>query len=140
MRMSLGGRTLRELFMNRYDPLHAPEQGDWQALDESERLDQVMAYHRDASYKLPNELLHATIHVIVENQVALGDPIPVRATLDRLMTEGLDRHDAIHAIGSVLVRHMQGLMQTRDIVANPNEDYYASLRALTAEGWLKEFS
>jgi hypothetical protein len=31
----------------------------------------------------------------VENQAALGDEIPVRGTLERLMGEGLDRHAAI---------------------------------------------
>jgi hypothetical protein len=38
----------------------------------------------------------------VENQVALGDTFAARAVLLRLMAEGLDRHEAIHAIGSVL--------------------------------------
>jgi hypothetical protein len=47
--------------------------------------------------------LHGTMHAIVENQVALGDATVVPATLTRLMREGLDRHDAIHAIGSVLM-------------------------------------
>jgi hypothetical protein len=46
---------------------------------------------------------HAANHVIVENQLAMGDATVVPATLARLMQEGLDRHDAIHAIGSVLV-------------------------------------
>jgi hypothetical protein len=41
--------------------------------------------------------------VIVENQVALGDTFAARAVLLRLMAEGLDRHEAIYAIGSVLV-------------------------------------
>jgi len=28
----------------------------------------------------------------------------MKGALDRLMVEGLDRHDAIHAIGSILMR------------------------------------
>jgi hypothetical protein len=39
---------------------------------------------------------------IAEDQIALGDEIPARRTLVRLMEEGLDRHEAIHAIDSAL--------------------------------------
>jgi len=39
---------------------------------------------------------------MVENQVALGDQYPVESVLSRLMAEGLDRHEAVHAIGSAL--------------------------------------
>jgi hypothetical protein len=46
--------------------------------------------------------LHAVMHVIIENQVALGDEVPAQRTLRRLMAEGLDRHQGIHAISSVL--------------------------------------
>jgi hypothetical protein len=88
----------------RYDASKAPDPQEWLELDESDRIDLVKRYHIRA--KLPvgeNERLHAAAHVIVENQVAMGDATVVPATLARLMREGLDRHDAIHAIGSVLV-------------------------------------
>jgi len=51
---------------------------------------------------LPDETLHASIHVIVENQAALGDDTPVAGAIERLMAEDIDRHEAIHAVGSVL--------------------------------------
>jgi hypothetical protein len=71
---------------------------------QSDRIDAVIAYHKRAKKPVgENKRLHATAHVIVENQAAMGDATVVPATLDRLMREGLDRHDAIHAIGSVLV-------------------------------------
>lgn len=50
------------------------------------------------------------IHVVVENQIALGDEIPVRRAVQRLMSEGLDRHDSIHAVGSVLIGHIGELL------------------------------
>jgi hypothetical protein len=50
---------------------------------------------------LPNERLHAATQLIVENRVALGKAYPVRSVLFRLMEEGLDRHDAIHADSSI---------------------------------------
>ncbi|MCH8980062.1 MAG: hypothetical protein IH945_12595, partial [Armatimonadetes bacterium] len=79
--------------MEAYDPLNAPDPDEWQSVDEQERIILVMEHHREAGVKLPNERLHATVHVIVENQIALGDEIPARATLERLIREGLDRHD-----------------------------------------------
>jgi hypothetical protein len=56
--------------------------------------------------QLASESLHATTHVIVENQVALADTIAARAVLLRLMAVGLDRHEAIHAIGWVLPQQL----------------------------------
>ncbi|MGY4511289.1 hypothetical protein [Bradyrhizobium sp. USDA 3650] len=46
--------------------------------------------------------MHAVIHAVVESQIADRE-LPVRAAAQRLMSEGLDRHEAIHAIRSVLV-------------------------------------
>ena len=89
--------------MERYDPLKAPDPKEWLSLDEQERIDLVQDYHRRARVELPNATGHAIAHVIVENQIALGDELAVERTLNRLVAEGLDRHDAIHAIGSVLV-------------------------------------
>ena len=84
------------------DPLEAPEPKEWLAIDEAERIQLAQDYYRRARVRLPNEKLHAVFHVVVENQIALGDEIPVQSTLQRLMVEGLDRHEAIHAIASVL--------------------------------------
>jgi hypothetical protein len=52
--------------------------------------------------RLPNAQLHAVIHVVVENQLALGEEVVVE-TLARLQREGLGRHDGVHAIGSFLL-------------------------------------
>ncbi len=121
--------------MKPYDPLHAPDATEWLATDEGERIQLVHDYHRRAKVKLPDARLHATIHVVVENQVALGDELPVRRTVDRLQAEGLDRHDAIHAVGAVLAEHMHGLMTKGSQMASPNELYWASLDKLSAKAW-----
>ena len=128
-----------------YDPFTEPDPEQWLALDEQERLDLVTEYHRRARIRLPRETLHAVVHAVVESQIADRE-LPVRDTAHRLMSEGLDRHEAIHAIGSVLAGHLNDLMagiragrgdpDTRS-GQDPNEAYFAELEALTAEEWLR---
>jgi hypothetical protein len=120
----------------RYDALKAPDPEDWLELDESDRIDLVKRYHIRA--KLPvgeNERLHAAVHAIVETQVAMGDATVVPATLDRLMREGLDRHDAIHAIGSVLMGIFFDVAKDPSKQIDINAAYGRELSELTAESW-----
>lgn len=127
-----------------YDPFVEPDPDQWLALDEEERIDLVMAYHRRAGTRFPRQKVHALFHVIVESQIA-DAVLPVRGTVERLMAEGLDRHEAIHAVGSVLAGHMNDLMRKLKsgeyLDANsgedPNVDYFAQLETLTAEDWLR---
>ena len=121
-----------------YDPLNAPDPDDWQSMDEDERMMLVMEYHREAGVELPNEQVHAVVHVVVENQITLGDEMSAQAALERLMREGLDRHEAIHAVGSVLVDFVQALIRD-DAAPGTNERYNEELEKLTAAEWLKTF-
>jgi hypothetical protein len=124
----------------KYDPLKAPDPKEWLSLDEGERIVLAEDYHVRERIQIPGLRAHAVIHSVVETQIAEGDQLPVKATLSRLMAEGLDRHDAIHAIGSVLLRHMQRLFQHVPMGADPNARYYAELEALTPESWELDFS
>ena len=74
------------------------------------------------------------MHVVVESQVAMGDELPVRRTVDRLQAEGLDRHEAIHAVGSVLAGYVHDVMKMGPPKSDPNKLYWTSLEKLTAEG------
>jgi hypothetical protein len=123
--------------MEIYDPDRAIDPVAWNALDEDERQYLVERYHRKKRIKMPNSHVHAIFHVIVENQVALGTEIPAQKTLERLIREGLNRHDAVHAIGSVLAVHMFNLMKHGTKDQDVNANYYRQLEELTAEGWLK---
>jgi len=124
----------------RYDPLTAPDPKAWQALDEVEQIELVRSYHRRNRIRPPNPRLHAAIHTIVENQSALGDAIPVRRTLERLQQEGLDRHEAVHAVGSILVGYLNDLVRSPPSVADPNAAYYEQLTCLTATGWRQQLA
>ena len=122
--------------MIEYDPAVDPDPVEWLELDEGERIALVEDYHENAGIIVPNQLLHATFHVTVETQVAMGDELPVRRTLRRLIREGLDRHDAIHAIGSVLAQHVFDIVKTKGKESgDPNPRYFAAVEALTAAAW-----
>jgi hypothetical protein len=84
-----------------YDATEQPDPAIRLELDETERVDLVIDYHRRIGAQLETPELPVMAHVVVENQVALGEVTSVPETLDRLMDEGLDRHEAIHAIGSI---------------------------------------
>jgi hypothetical protein len=124
--------------MKIYDPLNSPEPEEWLSMDEHERLQLVENFHRRARTRLPNAKMHAFIHAIVENQIALGDETPVKRTVQRLISEGLDRHDSIHAVGSVLIGHIGDLLAQPEAEtgADPNRPYFAALDQLTAKDWL----
>jgi hypothetical protein len=55
--------------------------------------------------------VHASLHVVVETQLRIGDPPATRKTLERLLDSGVDRHKAIHAIGSVVVAEMTAVSE-----------------------------
>ena len=120
--------------MDEYDPLMAPDPEVWLELDEQERLALVAEHHEDAGVELEQATLHAVMHTVVENQLALGDERVVRA-LERLMEEGLDRHDALHAVGSVLAEHLFGIIRDGTEESASTENYYCALDALTASAW-----
>ena len=120
-----------------YDPNKTPVPDVWLALYEAERIMLAAAYHKRIKEKLPNRRLHATIHVVIENQLAERIPAVVDA-LNRLTTDGLDRHDAIHAIGSVLTKHIFHVMKGKATSPDSNDAYFQELKELTASAWLQK--
>lgn len=122
--------------MESYDPDVAPDPAAWLALGERERLDLVEAAHEGVLDDLPNPTLHCSMHVAIETQVAMGDEFPVAGHLSRLLSEGLERHEAIHAIASVLAEHMFNIMKRSSKTSrDPNESYYSALARLSARKW-----
>jgi hypothetical protein len=121
--------------MDSYDPDTSRSSADWLQMDEGERIELVSSYHLRKKIRLPDAQLHAVIHVVVENQLALGEE-GVRQTLARLQNEGLSRHDALHAIGSVLAADLYQLMQDgSDATSDVYRRYLERLQQLTAKSW-----
>ena len=127
--------------MKAYNPLQNPDPQEWLAIDEAEQQILIQDFHKRYGIKMPNLHVHAAIHAAVENQIAMGDETPAADTLKRLMDEGLDRHDSVHAIGCVLTEHIQEILKMADSDAedNPNKGYFRKLKSLTAKKWHDEY-
>lgn len=124
--------------MKRYDPEVAPNARKWLALDEPDRIELVRKYHRNARIKLPDAGIHAVIHTVVENQIAVAHDPVIRA-MERLISAGLSRHDAVHAIGSVLAEHLFDLLNDKVEAPDAMGIYDAAIERLTAESWHEDY-
>jgi hypothetical protein len=118
-----------------YDPEKDLPAGKWLAMEEGDRLAAVEAYHRRQRIRLPRATLHATIHTVVENQIALGEGV-VLETLARLRSEGLTRHEAVHAIGTVLAEQISHALKGEPAAQSDlSGSYLDRVRQLTADAW-----
>ncbi len=126
--------------MKTYDPEIPPLPAEWLAIDEQRRTQLIESYHRAKGVKLPNVKLHALFHAIIENQIATGVEPVVRA-MARLRTQGLSRHETLHAIASVLTDHFFEIMKNKDksLSTNAQESYNAGVERLTAKEWRSKY-
>jgi len=126
--------------VHHYDPETAPDPEMWLAHDEQERIQLIEDYHRAAHIKLPNLKVHAAFHAVAENQLAEGLE-PVARAMERLTREGLSRHDALHAIGSIVADHVYEAMTTKDADFDNTAQarYNAAVERLTAKEWQRKY-
>ena len=115
----------------RYDAMVAPDAAEWLSTDEGERLQAVLRYHKKAGEAFEGLRVHAIVHLAVETQLLEGHPVAMR-TMSRLLEQGLDRHDALHAIGSALADQIFGALHGQAFNA---VQYEERLDALTASSW-----
>lgn len=123
--------------LTKYDPDRAPDPARWLAEDEVQRIDIIERYHRRGRIDLPRPKVHAILHLAVENQIAMGDELPAAATVQRLVRDGLSRHEAIHAVGSVLMNHLGAAAGNG--AEMDQEAYDQEIRELTEERWRADF-
>lgn len=117
-----------------YDASRSPDPADWLAAAEDTRLAAVERHHLGLTThaRMPRPRLHAALHLVVESQLAAGEPPEARRALERLLAGGLDRHEAVHAIGLVVSDVTSAAMDGRRFDARL---YAAELDALTPERW-----
>jgi hypothetical protein len=119
-----------------YDPERPPNPVEWLALPEEDRIRLVKKYHSRARIKVPGAEAHAIFHEIVENQIAEAHA-PTCRTVERLQRDGLTRHDAIHAVGSVMAEFMYDVMKGSSAASpeNAQAEVDAKVEALNARAW-----
>lgn len=103
-----------------YDPDHDPDPTPWLAMAEADQIAACEAAHRvppPGHPPIENLHNHAALHAVVETELARDWPPGVRQTLARLRSEGLSRHDAIHALISVVS------MMTLELIRGERERY-----------------
>ena len=125
--------------MKSYDPNLNMRAEEWLAMDESERILLVERYHRKNRDLAENARLHAIVHVVVENQLSSADGKAARIALERLMSEHVTRHAAIHAIGSVVAKQMFAILKdAENKQVFDNAAYEFALENLEAWQWRAE--
>ncbi len=127
--------------MEAYDPEQTPDPSEWLALDETDRIALAVRFHEWARIDLPNLKVHAVIHCVVETQLA-EEFAPTVNAFARLRQEGLSRHDAIHAIGSVLAEYLYNMFQSPEQNSSTivNERYGKELDRLNVKRWRKRYA
>ena len=133
-----GEEDFEEFEDDGYDPHIPPDPVEWLDLDEDERRIQIADYHEREGIDPPpgGEDVHAAAHLIVENRIALGDEVPDGAAVERLMSEGLDRHDAVHALAAVTLEVMGRVARGEE--KDPEAAVRAAVEQVTAESWRRD--
>jgi hypothetical protein len=119
-----------------YDVASPPAAEEWLAMDEGARIAAVEdAHRRTRSAAGQNPTAHATIHVAVENRLAMGDAVVV-AAYDRFRAAGIERHTTVHALASVVTRHMLATLEQGQAFDQEAAD--RDFAALDPAAWTKK--
>lgn len=136
-----------------YDPATAPDPKRWLDTDEQERLEWMQDWAQTYFGDPDEDYIPLVVPMlIVENQLAIGEPAEAGATMGRLEAAGLDRLAALLAMGDVVSVATRaalggGSAEASDIGADLVERYAAldaeKLKAepvdprLVLDGWIE---
>ncbi len=62
---------------------------------------EMAAFPQEINGKVVSPFVHTVLHVTIDKQLQVGDPDFVRETYDRLISEGIEEHEGLHAIMGV---------------------------------------
>lgn len=121
----------------KYKPSKAPDPDLWLSLDADERINMVQAYHKDIGDDVSEDqkAMHSLLHIVVENQIAEGE-VAVAETVNRLVRQGLSRHESIHAVAAIVCEDIYDIFQNEDTYFDIKK-YRRKLQKLTAKRWKK---
>ena len=110
-----------------YEAAVAPDAERWLEAGEGERLAAVESAHDRHRWSVgDNARVHAAMHVIVENRLAAKDA-PVVVAYDRLRAAGVDRHQTIHALASVVAAQLFDILAEKREHRPEDDDAFAAL-------------
>jgi hypothetical protein len=107
-------------------------------MSEDEQIYVVSRYHRRRRPRAPKPEFHVAVHVIVETQIAQDDPALVAPTVARLQAEGLDRHQAVHAVATILTPLLASAGNESMSSEELAKAYDEGLARMTAERWRRQ--
>jgi len=123
--------------MDTYNPQIEPNKEKWLKASEYDRIDSVREFHENSDEDFEDDALsiHTSVHVIVENQLAMGVEL-IPETIAKLIRQGLDRHEAIHAIGAIISEDIFNIVRGEQSEFSPKR-YRKKLEKITAKRWRK---
>lgn len=119
--------------IEQYDPDNGHDAESWIAMDEQARIELIKSYHEKEKPhpEAPNPHLHAVFHNIIETQACVDER--VKKALERMVGDGLTRHNAIHAAASIVQKYIQAALSKQEPV--DEEAYVEELEAFDANDW-----
>jgi len=67
-------------------------------MDETWKLGELASYPQEINGMVVNPFVHTVLHLIVDLQIQSETPEYVESTFGRLQNEGMEEHEALHAI------------------------------------------
>lgn len=64
-------------------------------------LGDLSASPQEINGEVVNPFVHTALHLAMEKQIDINDPVEVIEAINRLIKNGMDRHEIIHQIGGV---------------------------------------
>lgn len=66
--------------------------------DETWKQGELATYPQEINGQIVSPFVHTVLHVTVDRQITMGQPIFVLETYKRLLDQGMEEHHALHAI------------------------------------------
>ena len=121
--------------MIKYNANSVPVPEEWLALEEEARVKLIQEYLEESGdFTGENAHLHACMQAIVENQIAADDPPATAQAVKRLMKEGLERQNALHAVAYALNNELFFMHKNGKEFSTTR--YRTNLNKLSARKWL----
>ncbi len=99
--------------------------------DSAWEMGELAIYPQEIEGKIVNPFVHTVFHVMIDKQITDESPDFVAETYQRLLDEGVESHDALHAIIGVYAEIYFSMMRQGETFSNL--DYKEQLSRLDKE-------